>query len=825
MRIESIKLQGFKSFRKEAILNFPKNITAVVGPNGAGKSNIADGFRWVLGEQSLKTLRAKESIDVIFSGSEKQPKLSRALVMVKFGDCGKKNHDMVRLARLTGGQADQAIEPPSEIEITRKIYRSGESSYLLNKNEVRLLDIQLFLAQYNVGQKNYAVIGQGMIDAILKASPQDRLDFFYEATGVKKYQIKLHKARLKLKKSQERLNQTKTLIREISPHKKYLAAQAQKYLQRKAILDELSKKQTLYYKQAFTKIEEAYLNKKQDFQQIENQQKQIDRETKFLENQINQLKEKNGRQKHQELNNQLKKLEQEKRRQQDKLAFWEREKEHQLQEKGHVDLAYLYRRQGEVENLLNDLNSELSELAKLHHNLKQNYQTKQKELEETLQQIRNLQDEKKDMSPKRLVQSLRQLLELNKIEIIKNKIKSLILEVEATHQLNQKQELEQIAAEARTQVNELKVKIQVVQERQKMLQQNLGHWQSELADLRLKLNKQKNGVSKEWLKQWQSQKSKYQQDLQKTEESIDELLKKINRLEQEEENRQTKFFEWQKEYNHALNQQRHISQLWQAVKIEMARLEFKREQLKEEMSEHLLGSTIKTILGNKPTTLSDDIDLKSLKVEVKKLRQKATSLGEVEDGVLEEYKEIKQRFDFLTDQAQDLEAAIKSLDKISQRLQRRIKRQFREKFNKLNKQFQKYFKMLFNGGASAIKQIHLEDNNELGIEILAHPPGKKIKHIMALSGGEKSLVAVALICAIISSNPPPFVILDEIDAALDEANANLLSQILKTLSEHTQLIIITHNRSTMEIADVLYGVTMDKEGVSRLVGVTLEDYG
>jgi chromosome segregation protein len=112
----------------------------------------------------------------------------------------------------------------------------------------------------------------------------------------------------------------------------------------------------------------------------------------------------------------------------------------------------------------------------------------------------------------------------------------------------------------------------------------------------------------------------------------------------------------------------------------------------------------------------------------------------------------------------------------------------------------------------------------MGIEITAQPPGKLIKHTNVLSGGEKSLTAIALLCAIISSNPPPFIILDEMDAALDEANSNRLAEILKTLSKNTELILITHNRTTMEMAEVLYGVTIDKEGISRIVSVKLEDY-
>jgi chromosome segregation protein len=179
------------------------------------------------------------------------------------------------------------------------------------------------------------------------------------------------------------------------------------------------------------------------------------------------------------------------------------------------------------------------------------------------------------------------------------------------------------------------------------------------------------------------------------------------------------------------------------------------------------------------------------------------------------------------------------MNKIIKRLRKKIDRQFNAQFGKLNERFGEYFKELFGGGKAEVAQMELEvgsresevgdlksgvRSQEIGVMIVAEPPGKKIKDIMALSGGERSLTAVALICAIVASTPPPFVILDEIDAALDDANSNRLAEILKRLSGGTQFIIITHNRATMEIADILYGVTMDGSGVSKLVSVKLEEY-
>ena len=189
MHLKRISLLGFKSFSHKTTLEFPppkkqeesKGITAIIGPNGSGKSNIADAIRWVLGEQSLKLLRGKKSEDVIFSGSQKSARLNRAEVTLTIDNKDK-----------------QADIDYTELTITRRVYRNGESEYLLNGAPAKLSDITMLLAQSNVGQKNYAVIGQGMIDSILNAAPADRKDFFDEATGVKQYQIKRNAADRKL---------------------------------------------------------------------------------------------------------------------------------------------------------------------------------------------------------------------------------------------------------------------------------------------------------------------------------------------------------------------------------------------------------------------------------------------------------------------------------------------------------------------------------------------------------------------------------------------------------------------------------------------------
>ena len=194
MFLQKLELQGFKTFAKKTSLAFhgPKSgdhaLTTIVGPNGSGKSNLADAIRWALGEQSLKLLRGKLAEDVIFAGAEGKARAGFAEVSLTFN-----NEDHTMPIEFT------------EVTITRRLYRDGTSEYLMNGSAARLQDIQLLLAQANVGQRSYSVIAQGMIDHVLVASPEERKDFFDDATGVKQFQIKRHQAMLKLKRTYENL--------------------------------------------------------------------------------------------------------------------------------------------------------------------------------------------------------------------------------------------------------------------------------------------------------------------------------------------------------------------------------------------------------------------------------------------------------------------------------------------------------------------------------------------------------------------------------------------------------------------------------------------
>ena len=219
-----------------------------------------------------------------------------------------------------------------------------------------------------------------------------------------------------------------------------------------------------------------------------------------------------------------------------------------------------------------------------------------------------------------------------------------------------------------------------------------------------------------------------------------------------------------------------------------------------------------------------DEDLKSpaeMKKEIASVKQKIKSLGEVNVGAIEEYKEVFERYTFLKTQHDDIIKAEENLRGVIAELDKAMKETFTEKFKEIRVMFGKVFKELFGGGKADLELVDEENLLETGIVINAQPPGKKLQNMMQLSGGEKSLTAISLLFAIQSLKPSPFCLLDEIEAALDDSNVTRFAKYLKKLTKDTQFIVITHRKGTMESADILYGITMQEKGVSTLVSVNL----
>lgn len=207
--------------------------------------------------------------------------------------------------------------------------------------------------------------------------------------------------------------------------------------------------------------------------------------------------------------------------------------------------------------------------------------------------------------------------------------------------------------------------------------------------------------------------------------------------------------------------------------------------------------------------------------EAEKVRQGLQSLGDVNLGAIEEHEELAERFRFLSEQKEDLEGTIQSLREVISRINRTSRKRFRETFEQVRGHFEENFPRLFGGGKASLELTEAEDILEAGVDIMAMPPGKRLQNVNLLSGGEKTMTALALLVAVFQVRPSPFFLLDEVDAALDDANVGRFNQLITEMASQSQFLVITHNKRTIEVADVLYGVTMEQKGVSKLVSVVL----
>jgi len=879
MYLEKLEIQGFKSFASKNVLVFPgmldksrRGITSIVGPNGSGKSNVADAVRWALGEQSMKTLRGKKSEDVIFSGSDKKGKLGMAEVSLFLNNEDKKS----------------PIDY-SQIVITRRLYRNGDSEYMINNSRSRLSDIQMLLARAKFGQKTYSVIGQGMVEGFLNTSLAERKEFFDEATGVKQYQIKRDDSLNKLRASYENLGQAQMLLSEIEPRLKSLTRQVSKLEKRGEIEEELKELQIKYYSKIWHEINNKFSKYNKEFLELEKEKIVKDKKLASLNNELEQLKIESSEES--DFSDWQEKLAQAQEKRDEanrKLAKLEAQTEVKLEANGQFDLSFLISKredikketkiiEEEIESLENNIGYDKKkdlELQKEKEDLDRKINKLNNDLIEMGRDVNSEEIKKISSGLKKILEKLKTLEKESDIEKIKKLIKELEKEIKEEADFlekslkkegqNKENQIEMAQENLKKliyakevliiKINENNLRISARSERVKLLKERLKDLKQELENVLGKLQKSSGKFDID--KSDQEQKELKEQ-LKSIEEKIKNINEDISKANKEGQEKQDKLFSIQRNLQNLQNEVNFLNNQLNEIKVSSTRYETKLEDLEIEIREEL--SNLKEIKENET---KKEFDVPETKEKINQLKKQLELIGGIDPQVEEEYKETNERFEFLSGQVNDLTSAISSLEKVIKELDITIREQFDKEFKEIAKNFEKYFKILFNGGNAKILKVmeeekqkeekkqeeqdeEIEEKKEkkfetidmknikflqkhnatglAGIEIQAVPPGKKIKSVAMLSGGERALTAIAMICAIISANPSPFVILDEVDAALDEANSERLAKILDELSHKTQFIVITHNRASMRRANILYGVTMGDDGVSKLLSIKLEE--
>ena len=324
---------------------------------------------------------------------------------------------------------------------------------------------------------------------------------------------------------------------------------------------------------------------------------------------------------------------------------------------------------------------------------------------------------------------------------------------------------------------------QKLQEDNKLIDENVLKLKEEIEEMKLKIQNSGNEIEK--LKEVRLNKN---EELTKTEKDIEVEQENINNIKDQ------------------------ISK----IDLKKSKVELELEQIINKMWEEY------ELTPNNVTNYEKTDNPQNTTKQVNNLKNQIKELGSVNVDAIEEYKITKERYDFLSEQRLDLENSSTKLKKVIQDMTQIMKTQFKEQFEIINKNFGEVFKELFGGGKANLILNDEEDILNCGIDIEAQPPGKKLQNMMLLSGGEKALTAIAILFAILKINPAPFCVLDEIEAALDDINVYRFADYLKKFANKTQFLVITHRKGTMQAADTVYGVTMEENGISKLLSMKLK---
>lgn len=873
MQFLKLEIQGFKSFADKTVLEFShkisgdkKGITAVVGPNGSGKSNIADAVRWVLGEQSLKILRGKLSEDVVFAGSEMKSRLNFAEVTATFDN--------------TDNSAP--LEYP-EIVIKRRIFRSGESEYHINNSKVRLQDIVLFLAKAHVGQKSYSVIGQGMIDQIFALTPEARKNFFDEATGVKEYQIKRDQAILKINHTRENLKEVEIQMAEIEPRLRSLTRQKKRLEERAEVEKTLRELQRIHFTNIYNELKNSIDSLNAKKRNKENEINAGRTEAEKLSFGLEEFEKAATRgTAYGELNDQYQRFFRERANILGELEIIRAKKTLGKSQAGGINLISLEEQRRKINNSLAALENETASNKNILGQSDKNLEDLKINLAEIQKQKQSLQADLShsdknsehrliadwDKIYKRIADFLHGLEtadSLEKFEDLREEVHILRSDLIKFHQSWRVRPAAQNSSDPSKlvrifeQESALLKQIADIEAAARFAKESAERLKGQAAALNAELERIEKTIRAAHGNDKGQQDSlfaKEEEELLAKQEKLDRDIKRLEAQLSEFQHKETeerrKLIDLEKTFREAQNKLRNLEQELSAINIDLTREQTRFEELERTIAAELPEDLAQKIRSEK---LAEQ-DLAQMQnpeflQNLNRAKHHLELIGGIDENVISEHDSTAERFEFLSGQTADLQKSLADLENLIRDLDETIHKEFSKNFRVINEHFEHYFKILFRGGkaklileerveeapdeldevedeepasakAMAGKRKTIEDRIA-GIDIRANPPGKKISSINMLSGGERSLTAIALICAIISANPSPFVVLDEVDAALDEANTHRFAGIIEELSHKTQFIVITHNRATMEKSQMLYGVTMGQDGISKILSIKLEE--
>lgn len=977
MYLKQIKAYGFKSFADKINIELCPNINGIVGPNGSGKSNVVDAVRWVLGEQSIKSLRGDNSLDIIFSGSKSRKPLNSATVSLIFDN------------------SDKTVPIDyNEVSIKRTLYRSGENEYFINNERCRLKDIIELLTDSGGSKESFNIISQGKIDEIILAKPQDRRVIFEEAAGVLKYKRRKEEAIRKLERTNSNINRVNDIILELETNLEPLKKQSEKatiYLDTKTKLKEIEvalmakdiETLSYEYKESKKKIDElndeiikqSNNNSNYDIELLKEKNKLKSIDDKITLNQDKLI----------EKTKELEKIDA------DIRVFKERNKYVSVDADITNKLFNLKEEELKQNNLINNINNEINLLNKkidvinegINNHLKKYNDFKIKKndinneiisnnreivnlkykigyLEDNINNnasvpnsiknilnnpkfigvhniIGNLVDVDSEYSiaistalgsassylvventsvAKELVNYLKEnklgratffpldvimgrvipvdvkniinsipgvigtadkLVKYDKkyTNIIENQLGNVIItnNIDTANSVSEKVNrryrivsldgqvvnvggsitggslVSNNVIKEKYELEDARRELSVIERKNETLSLELQELDNKINELETKIynsrleNSNNNNLKNNKLTILKECNINYDNivkeikdlkdissddvDVKQKEllnnyylakDNIDSINTIINELKMDREKCENSILELEENNKKSTLFINRMEKEVNNLEIKVNRIDVKLDNLLLNLNEEY-NITFEYAKENFELNIEDE-EARQL---VSELKSKLKQIGEVNVSSIEEYKRVSDRYEFLNNQRNDLKNAEDTLLEIIKEMDEVMIDKFSNTFEEIRKEFKIVFKELFKGGNAELILTDPENMLETGVDIKAEPPGKHLQSISLLSGGEKTFTAISLLFAILNVRPVPFCLLDEVEAALDDANVESFGNYLNRYKDKTQFILITHKKKTMEFADILYGITMQESGVSKLVSVKLED--
>ena len=814
MRLNAIRLSGFKSFVDPTTVSFPSSMSCIVGPNGCGKSNVIDAVRWVLGESSAKNLRSDSMTDVVFNGSTSRKPVSKASVELFFD-----NKD---------GRIGGEFSSYSEISVRRSLELDGQSNYYLNGTSCRKKDITDVFLGTGLGPRSYAIIEQGMISQLVSAKPDEMRGYIEEVAGISRYLERKKETESRIKRTKENLSRLDDLRDEIQRLLFKLQRQAKAAEKYHELRKDEKEAQLLLLGAKWRDVSNVLESKEKAVKVQELKVEEINSQKNTSDSEIIKLRARQI-----ELQTSLDKVQQEfysygadiSRTEQELSAKKERVSE--INETISVNLAQIDARKGEIKNLGKNKSSALEELKNIQkelNSLKESddsdsniVEAKKLEgswlvfitetrsllskLKETLLSLSSKLENNQPMDDdKFLMDSLE--AKLDKLQKEPDKLTKLTQDFLSSTSKEAKQE--------RINLIEKTDKFAELQALVASLGSEEAHAETKLSDLE-KDNFSLGTESKELLG-----------PINEIQKRLDELLKgrlaveeKLLKSRKSIEECNSSIHSFEKEKIEKEQAAITLRELLENLRLERQASKIEQNNIEKQVSD-LDGN-----LSKIKERLDKNKSAENYASELEEIEVKITRLGAINLVAMEEFEQETERKALLDEQHKELTEALETLEKAITKIDKETRTTFKDTFDKLNQSLSTSFPKLFGGGHAELVMLG-DDLLNCGIGISARPPGKKNASVSQLSGGEKALTAIATVFAFFELNPAPFCLLDEVDAPLDDLNTMRFIDLVNDMSQRVQFVYITHNKISMEKSKHLMGVTMQEPGVSRMVAVDVD---